>query len=218
MTNLATNLTDAAGRVPDRPAVRLDDTVLSYAELDDRTARVAGWLRERGIQPGDPVGIMAPNVLAFPILYYGVLRAGGTVVPMNPLMKPREVQHYLGDSAAKLVFAWHTAADDAAAGAASTGAESVTVTEDTVDEIAQWPASAEVAARADDDTAVILYTSGTTGSPKGAQLTHANLRANAAVSAGSLFALSPDDVIMGCLPLFHAFGQTCSLNAAVATG
>ncbi len=72
-----------------------------------------------------------------------------------------------------------------------------------------------MAARADDDTAVLLYTSGTTGTPKGAQLTHANMRANASVTATSLLDLSPDDVIMGCLPMFHAFGQTCGLNTAV---
>lgn len=103
MTNLASNLAQTVGRCPDRPAVRLDDTVLTYADLDDRTARVAGWLRERGLGPGDRIGIMLPNVVAFPLLYYGVLRAGGTVVPMNPLLKAREVQHYLGDSGARLV-------------------------------------------------------------------------------------------------------------------
>ncbi len=200
--------------------MRLSDEVLSYAELDDRTARVAGWLRQRGLRPGDRVGIMLPNVLAFPVLYYGVLRAGGAVVPMNPLLKAREVRHYLSDSGAALVFAWDTAADEAAAGAAAAaaGAETVTVTAGSLGEMASWPSSPEVAARADDDTAVILYTSGTTGTPKGAQLTHANMRANASVTATTLLDLSPDDVIMGCLPMFHAFGQTCGLNTAVLTG
>jgi long-chain acyl-CoA synthetase len=84
MTSLAANLRDAAGQYPGKAAVRLDDTVLTYADLDDRTAWVAGWLRRSGIQAGDRVGIMLPNVLAFPVLYYGTLRAGGVVVPMNP--------------------------------------------------------------------------------------------------------------------------------------
>jgi long-chain acyl-CoA synthetase len=211
MTNLATNLKDAAGQFPDRPALRLDDVVLTYAQFDDLSARVAGWLRERGVQPGDRVGIMLPNVPAFAVLYYGVLRAGGTVVPMNPLLKSREVKHYLGDSGARLVFAWHTAAAEA-------GESAVIVDDDSLGEIALWPRGTEIAMRADDDTAVILYTSGTTGTPKGAQLTHANMRANASISASSLFDVTHDDVIMGCLPLFHAFGQTCALNVAVLAG
>jgi long-chain acyl-CoA synthetase len=218
MTNLATNLKDAAGQYPGRTAVRLDDAVIAYAELDDLTARVAGRLRQRGVEAGDRIGLMLPNVPAFVVLYYGVLRAGATVVPMNPLLKAREVRHYLGDSGAKVVFAWHTAAGEAAAGADEVGAETVTVTADTLDEVASWPPRTDFALREDDDTAVILYTSGTTGTPKGAQLTHANLRANAAISASSLFGVTQDDVIMGCLPLFHAFGQTCALNVAVLAG
>jgi long-chain acyl-CoA synthetase len=218
MTNLATNLKDASGQFPNRPALRLDELVLDYAQFDDLSARVAGWLRERGLEPGDRIGIMLPNVPAFAVLYYGVLRAGGTVVPMNPLLKSREVRHYLGDSGAKLVFAWHTAAAEAADGAGQVGSSAMTVTEDTLAEVALWPRSPEITTRADDDTAVILYTSGTTGTPKGAQLTHANMRANAAVTASGLFDVTHDDVIMGCLPLFHAFGQTCALNVAVLAG
>ena len=218
MANLALDLREAAQMYPDRPAVRLDDTIISYARLDDLTARAAAWLRERGVRPGDPVGIMMPNVPQFPVFYFAVLRAGGAVVPMNPLLKAREVAHYLGDSGAGLVLAWETAADEAAAGAATAGAESVIVP--TIGEVAAWPSSpeSEMIRRADDDTAVILYTSGTTGTPKGAELTHANMRRNAAVTATSLLALGPDDVVMGCLPLFHSFGQTCGLNAAVQSG
>ena len=114
------NLAASFGALPSTRtpvAVRLDDVVLTYAELDDLTARVADRLRERGVEPGDRVGIMLPNVPAFPVIYYGVLRAGGTVVPMNPLLKAREVEHYLGDSGAQLVFAWTAAAAEAATGA-----------------------------------------------------------------------------------------------------
>jgi len=216
--NLANNLAEAAQMYPDRPAVRLDDLVITYAELDDLTARAAGWLRERGVQPGDRVGIMLPNVPQFPVLYYGVLRAGGTVVPMNPLLKAREVQHYLGDSQAKLVFAWTSAAAEAAAGAAAVGTESVTVDADTLAEIAGRAPTTDITPRADEDTAVILYTSGTTGTPKGAELTHAGLHRNATVTATTLLDLGPEDVVMGCLPLFHSFGQTCGLNTAVVSG
>jgi long-chain acyl-CoA synthetase len=213
--NLARILDDAARQHPQRPAVRLDDLVITYAQLDDLSARAADWLRERGVAPGDRVGIMLPNVAQFPVLYYGVLRAGGTVVPMNPLLKAREVEHYLGDSGAKLVVAM---SPEAMAGAEAVGAQAVPVDADTLTEIAARPPSPEIAARADDDTAVILYTSGTTGSPKGAELTHANLHRNAVVATTTLLELGPEDVVMGCLPLFHSFGQTCGLNSAVAAG
>jgi len=213
--NLARILDDTARAHPDRPAVRLDDLTLTYRQLSDLSTRAADWLHEHGVAPGDRVGIMLPNIAQFPVLYYGVLRAGGTVVPMNPLLKAREIEHYLGDSGAKLVF---STSPEATVGAAAVGAQAVAVDADTFTEIAARPSSSEIAARADDDTAVILYTSGTTGTPKGAELTHANLRHNAVVAATTLLDLGPDDVVMGCLPLFHSFGQTCGLNAAVASG
>jgi long-chain acyl-CoA synthetase len=219
MTNLALDLREAAQMYPSRPAIRLDGATLTYAELDDLSARAAGWLRERGLRPGDAVGIMMPNVLHFPVFYYGVLRAGGAVVPMNPLLKSREVAHYLGDSGARLVVAWEDIAGEAArAGAESAGTEAAGIGEATLADAAGWPVAPAVARRADDDTAVILYTSGTTGTPKGAELTHANMHRNASVTATSLLSLGPDDVVMGCLPLFHSFGQTCGLNAAVLSG
>jgi len=216
--NIALNLREAAQMYPSRPAIRLDDTVLSYAELDELSARAAGWLRERGLVPGDPVGLMLPNIPHFPVFYYGVLRAGGSVVPMNPLLKEREVAHYLGDSGARLILAAEGAAGEAAAGAQRSGATAVTISGPMLADVAGWPLAPEIAPRADDDTAVILYTSGTTGTPKGAELTHSNMHRNALVSATSLFGLGPDDVVMGCLPLFHSFGQTCGLNAAVLSG
>jgi long-chain acyl-CoA synthetase len=219
MTNLALNLVEATDMYPHRAALRLDDLVLTYQELDASSARVAGLLAARGIEPGDRVGLMLPNVAQFPPLYYGVLRAGAVVVPMNPLLKAREVEYYLGDSGARLSFGWHAVATEAAKGAEAAGAGFVPVEPEGFDHLLGDHAPATtVTDRADDDTAVILYTSGTTGRPKGAELTHANLRRNAAVSATTLFRLEPDDVIMGCLPLFHSFGQTCGLNAAVSSG
>ena len=219
MGNLALNLTEAKDMYPHRAAVRLDDLVVTYQELEERSARVAGLLAARGVRPGDRVGLMLPNVAEFPVLYYGVLRAGGVVVPMNPLLKAREVEYYLGDSGAGLLFAWHTTAEEAAKGAEAAGTSCIAVGAAELDRLlGEHAAVTAVTGRADDDTAVILYTSGTTGRPKGAELTHASLARNAAVSAATLFHLEPDDVVMGCLPLFHSFGQTCGLNAAVASG
>jgi long-chain acyl-CoA synthetase len=216
--SLAYNLYAAAQRYPERPALRLGTAVTSYADFDDAAARVAGLLRERGLEPGDRVGIMLPNVPEFPLAYYGVLRAGGVVVPMNVLLKTREVAFYLGDSGAKLIFAWHELAGDAEQGAAEVGTDCIVVEPGAFCRALSGAEPLDhVVDRAADDTAVILYTSGTTGKPKGAQLTHANLAINADVSK-QLFALGPDDVILGALPLFHAFGQTCGLNAAVSAG
>src|SRR6201993_4695624 len=151
MTNMSLTLREAAQMYPDQPAVRLDSIVLTYAQLDDLSARAAGWLRERGLRRGDPVGIMLPNVPHFPVFYYGVLRAGGAVVPMNPLLKAREVAHYLGDSGARLVLAADSAAAEAAEGAAQAGASAVTVGEATLDSVATWTPAPGVAPRADDD-------------------------------------------------------------------
>ena len=126
MTNLAKNLTDTTRVHAGRVAVRVDNAAMTYRALDDASARVAGLLRERGLEPGDRVGLMLPNVAEVPVVYYGILRAGGVVVPMNPLLKAREVAYYLGDSGAGLVFAWHAFAAEAQAGAEQVNAEQVT--------------------------------------------------------------------------------------------
>ncbi|HLM51903.1 MAG TPA: long-chain fatty acid--CoA ligase [Solirubrobacteraceae bacterium] len=217
-SNLATLLTDTAARRPDRPAIKLDDTVLTYQALDGAAARVAAMLRERGLEPGDRVGVMLPNVPYFPIVYYGVLRAGGVVVPMNVLLKAREVGFYLSDPGARILFAWGAFGEAAQTGADEAGAQHIPVEPGEFDQLlGGFEPEFEVAERSGDDTAVILYTSGTTGKPKGAELTHDNLRHNAEV-ASRLAQTDEDDVLLGALPLFHSFGQTCGLNANVAVG
>ncbi|MEU7905007.1 long-chain fatty acid--CoA ligase [Actinoplanes sp. NPDC049118] len=218
MNNLAHNLAVAAARFGTAPAIRLGDAVVSFAQLDGAAARVAGLLRDRGVVPGDRVGIMLPNVPQFAAAYYGILRAGAVAVPMNVLLKPREVAFYLADSQARLVLAWHGFAEDAAAGAAAAGTGCLVVTPGDFEALlgATTPQDG-VVERAAGDTAVILYTSGTTGTPKGAELSHANLTRNAEVAVG-LLGLTPVDTVLGALPLFHTFGQTCGLNAAVAAG
>jgi long-chain acyl-CoA synthetase len=219
MAGLTSLLDDAAAGQPDRTAVRLDDLVVSYRQLSEAARKVAGLLQASGVSPGDRVGLMLPNIPAFPVAFYGALTAGAVVVPMNPLLKAREVGYYLGDSGARVMFAWRDAAGEAAKGAADAGAQVIGV--DDVDLSAALadaePSSGSVAA-SDYDDAVILYTSGTTGQPKGAELTHAGLTRNAQLTAQTLLKNAPDDVMMGCLPLFHVFGLTCGLNATVAAG
>ncbi|MBY8870367.1 long-chain fatty acid--CoA ligase [Micromonospora sp. PLK6-60] len=216
MSNLASILTRTADRHPGRPALRLADRTVTYAELDEASARFAGYLRARGVQPGDRVALMLPNVPEFATVYYGILRAGAVVVPMNPLLRPREVDYYLADSGATGILAWHTTEQ---AGVDRSDAVSMVVAPETFTEaLAGYAPVTEVAERAGADTAVILYTSGTTGQPKGAELTHDNLRRNVEVSTATLLRLGPDDVVFGALPLFHSFGQTIALNCAVGAG
>ncbi|WP_329433080.1 long-chain fatty acid--CoA ligase [Streptomyces sp. NBC_01280] len=217
--NLADLLSRTAAAHGHRTAVELGDHSLTYTELDALAGRVAALLAARGVTPGDRVGLMLPNLLEFPVLYYGVLRAGAIVVPMNPLLKSREVAHYLGDSGAVLLFAFAPVAEEATAGAKGTAADVVPVGPGSLTQLlAAHPVPAPEQTREEQDTAVILYTSGTTGVPKGAELTHANLVHNSEIIATPLLRLSPEDVLLGCLPLFHAFGQTCAMNAAVTSG
>ncbi|MGQ0572790.1 MAG: AMP-binding protein [Pseudonocardia sp.] len=216
MTNLAQNLVDTAAEHPDRPAVKLDDAVLTYAELLDHAQRMATLLRSMGVEPGDRVALQLPNVPAYPVAFYGGLLAGAALVPMNPLLKGREVEFYLDDSGAKVVVAFEQLADAAREGAERAGIEALIVGATGPDELPDE--RADLVERADDDPAVILYTSGTTGKPKGAELTHANMGSNARMTVETLIEVGPEDVIMGCLPLFHVFGLTCGLNSAVLAG
>jgi long-chain acyl-CoA synthetase len=219
MTNLVTTLTRSAATYPDRPAVLADERGLSYRELDETTARVASWLRGQGIEPGDRVGLMLPNVPEFAELYYGILRAGAIVVPMNPLLKAREVSYYLRDSQAALALAWHGVADEATGGAGRAGTSLVIIEPaELAAALGRTDPAPAVVDRLGSDTAVILYTSGTTGQPKGAELTHDNLLRNVQVTSSTLLCLRPEDVILGALPLFHSFGQVVGMGCAVASG
>jgi long-chain acyl-CoA synthetase len=162
--------------------------------------------------------MVLPNVLSFPVVFYGALTAGAAVVPMNPLLKAREVEYYLRDSGARLVIVLDSIADAATEAAAAVGVDAVTVGPVDAGATLGGTGSGELEPREDEDAAVILYTSGTTGPPKGAELTHANLSGNARTTQETLLEGTPDDVIMGCLPLFHVFGLTCALNAGVLAG
>jgi long-chain acyl-CoA synthetase len=217
--NLASLLSDSAERSPESPAIRLGEVELSYGELDERSARLATLLREKGVEPGDRVGVMLPNVPEFPVAYYGVLRAGAIVVPMNVLLKRREIAFYLEDSGTKLLLAWHGFAEEALAGGADAGTETIEVEPGSFAAmLAGHQPTPGVVETAEDDTAVILYTSGTTGKPKGAELTHHNLFRNADVSSRTTCEIAAGDVVLGALPLFHSFGQTVGMNASLKVG
>ncbi len=233
MLNLAMLLEDSAREEPQRDAVVCNDTRLSYATLDAAANQVANLLVQRGIQKGDKVAISCPNLPSFPIVYYGVLKAGATVVPLNVLLKPREIAYHLQDSDATAYFCFAgtpqlpmgeagyagfqaaercqhfflMTADPAAlspiAGVTTLGAA-----------LRGQPATFETALTDPDDTAVILYTSGTTGQPKGAELTHGNMLLNARL-ADMLYSHADHDIHLITLPLFHSFGQTAQMNAGI---
>jgi long-chain acyl-CoA synthetase len=230
--NLADRLRTAAERHGGRTVLTLDRTGLSYRTLEVLSARVGALLRRRGIEAGDRVAIMLPNVPEFAIVYYGVLRIGAVVVPLDPLLKRREIATYLGDCAARLVIAWHAYAEtvEAAATALSgrTGGRAgragrgetdyLFVVPDEFRRLLRGvPPEHEITSAAAGDTAVILYSAGTTGTAKGIELTHGNLGGNAETVA-RMHALGVDDVVLGALPLYHAYGQTCALNATIHAG
>ncbi|MDB4433372.1 AMP-binding protein, partial [bacterium] len=196
----------------EHPAIRWGERTVTYRELDRAARGVATALRERGLAPGEKVAILIPNLPEFSIAYFGILYAGCTVVPLNVLLSASEVAYHLKDSDSRLFVAHPFFGDPARAGAAEAGVPLVW-TGGEEGELLTTMAEAEPARTLHPtsaaDTAVVLYTSGTTGKPKGAELTHANLLINGAVVVPRLIPIGRDDVALGALPLFHSFGQTC---------
>ncbi|MDL9936332.1 long-chain fatty acid--CoA ligase [Gordonia sp. ABSL1-1] len=215
MNQLSANLVTAATVRGEALALKCGAVTFTYAEFNDAAARVATLLGELGVGPGDRVGLMLPNVCEYPILFYGIQHAGAVAVPMNPLLKAREVEYYLANTSARVLFAVETFANEAQAGAQAAGTHCIIADDDLTERIATATPQPAPVDRTDDDIAVILHTSGTTGKPKGAALTVAGLARNAEIAARTLLSATPDDIVMGCLPLFHVFGLTCGLNAAV---
>ncbi|MFW0783771.1 long-chain fatty acid--CoA ligase [Gordonia sp. CPCC 206044] len=239
MLNLAVMLEDSARRHPDRVAVVCGDERITYTELDVRAALVAGMLTARGIRPGDAVALSCPNIAEFVAIYFGILKAGAVVVPLNILLKPREIAYHLDDSGAKVYLCFEgtsalpMGADGWDGRTSSTGRPDMVVI--TADPNAPSPIPGtmtltqaitehrdvphDTVSRAPDDTAVILYTSGTTGKPKGAELTHANMVLNA-LTANRQFDNDPSrpDTFLVTLPLFHSFGQTVMMNSGLSVG
>jgi len=224
MVNLVDTVRSAARTFPDRTAVAADGRELAYETFWSRTGRFAAGLHDRGVGPGDRVAVYLPNLPEFVTAFHGTLRAGGTVVPMNPQYKAREIRHLLADSGARVVVTLPDLVPFVEAVSDETDVECVVTVGESTEAATGFEAfiadeTVPTVERDDDDVAVQPYTSGTTGKPKGVRLTHRNLASNAEMSADlPPGGIRPEDKQLGVLPLFHIYGMTVVMNATLYSG
>ncbi|HBO51570.1 MAG TPA: long-chain-fatty-acid--CoA ligase [Planctomycetes bacterium] len=231
--NLASSAHISCSHFPGETALIHDDRKLSYNEFLRHLVAFAAHLRQLGVQPGDKVALFCPNRMSFTIAYYGILQAGGTVVPISYLAVGREVGYYLNDSDAVALVAWSEYSKAAREGFdEAEDCEHLLLFDEgrgpltMVDSPGVDPdGECDLALTSSEDTAVILYTSGTTGQPKGAELTHFNMYSNAQFCSEQLLGepgrreiFGPGDVSLSALPLFHSFGQTSNQNSSIMGG
>lgn len=224
--SLAMILAEGARRYPGKVAVVDGPDRITYTELWRQARTYANALQQLGVGPGSKVALLIPNVADFPRVYYGALAAGATLVPVNLLLTADEIAEVLRDSHADVLVAHTSQLAAATAAVARTDTLLVAVgpvLPGSADEpqrladAATTPLTTYVS-RAPEDIAMVFYTSGTTGKPKGAMLTHLNLIMNATVDIFDGSDERPDDVVLGCLPLFHTFGQTVGMNGTFRIG
>ncbi len=230
--NLATILRESALAAPQSPVAKFMGSTTSYAELDAQSTQFTAGLAAAGLAPGDVVAVHAPNVPQFLIAYFGILKAGMTMLPLNPLLKAPEISYHLTDAKARLLVTFELFLDEAHKAAAEAdvplyvirfgdgplpeGVQTFDALMGQPDEADTDPAGGIHPTNAD-DTAVLIYTSGTTGHPKGAMLTHFQLYMNCSIS-GRLFGGRSDDVTLAVLPFFHVFGLSSIVNVSVLFG
>lgn len=236
MLNLATILEDSARRYPTKDAFIFMDTHLNFAQINGAANQIANGLKAIGIEKGDKIALNCLNLPYFPMIYFGILKAGATIVPLSVLLKRDEVEYHLNDSDAKVCFAFVGTPDLPMAQENYAGFQKAdkcehffVITPKPTDPspiegvktlgmlmAGQSPVCETVPTSAD-DTAVIIYTSGTTGKPKGAELTHSNLMLNA-IMAKDIITIGTNDKVLTVLPLFHIFAMTCLMNAGLYRG
>ncbi len=207
--NVATILREAVAAQPDKTCLVLGSRTVSYRDVDTESARLAAGLLDLGLERGDAVAVQLSNSADFVFVYFGIMRAGLVMVPMNPLLREQEVRHLLTDSGARVLLTSsnHPLEMVSAAGSIPvyvSGPEPPDGCHELSDLYAADPFR-DVVATGSEDTAVLLYTSGTTGRPKGAELTHLQLVFNS-INSGALFGFGPDDVSLAVVPFFHVYG------------
>ena len=236
MLNLATILSATAISHGGSPAFTFGDTTLNYAQINGAANQIANGLKAQGIVPGDKVALSCLNLPYFPMIYFGILKAGATVVPLSVLLKEDEIEYHLNDSESKAYFCFegtpelpmaqmgHQGFNKASAcehlfviTANPTSPSPIEGTKTLGSLMAGQSPTFEMVQTGADDTAVIIYTSGTTGRPKGAELTHSNLFCNT-VLCNDLFHMNEEDTTLIVLPLFHIFAMTCLMNAGIYKG
>jgi long-chain acyl-CoA synthetase len=232
MLNLAMLLEISARRDPGKVALMLDEMKLRYAEVNGAANKIANGLVGLGVRPGDKVALMLPNTPHFVICYYAILKLGATVVPLNVLFKRHEVAYHLDDSDAVALIVWEGFLGEAAEGfqqakrcrrliAAQAPGSTAALPDGALPLnalMADTSPAFDTHQTMPDDTAVILYTSGTTGRPKGAELSHFNMFFNAYIGSEKILQTGSDEIGLAVLPLFHSFGQTCVMNALIYAG
>lgn len=231
--NLSTRFTETARECADKHAYVFMDQGTTYQELDAQISRFAAGLQHLGLQKGDHIALLLGNSPHYIVALYGAFRAGITVIPINPIYTADEISYILNDGDVRVVVALDRVVPVIEKLENSTHTETYIICETTPD--TSW-ATSPVAAKfipfmsfmqqthplADieavgDDTAIILYTSGTTGKPKGVMLTHDNLYANAS-DVGKYLDIRRDDRVVTTLPMFHVFCLTVALNAPLIQG
>jgi long-chain acyl-CoA synthetase len=218
MTNLSLYLAESANEYPDARAVVSDDTTTSYSALANDVARFADYLIDGGLRAGDRVGVMLPNGPEFAVVFYGVLHAGGVVVPLSPPLHARALDFYLTTTGARMLFITpqHALANTAAA--VTAGVQPVEIRRHGIARLtAGFPGRTDPATRTPGDAAVVLTIAETTGAHTVA-LTHGELANSQAMTAARLLPLGDDEVVMGCLPMDERSGLTCGLLPVISTG
>jgi long-chain acyl-CoA synthetase len=236
MLNLVSVFEHSAKENPEKKAIVFENNSFTFSEIAQTINKITNALKKKGIQKGDKVALSCLNLPYFPMIYYAILKAGAVVVPLNVLLKGREIAYHLKDSEAKAYFCFQGTpelpmAQEGFKGYSETDTckQFYVITHDpaapslientiTFDQlISKESALCDMTLTSPEDTAVILYTSGTTGLPKGAELSHSSMTLNA-LGSRHLLQLAQDDIHVVVLPLFHSFGQTCQMNAGFSSG